>query len=99
MLSKILNLGLFDNITKMKYDIPNSKPEMFDDYIKEIDESLLQFLIRRENAIMIIDYVGVKEINGPFIVMDGVKGVTFNEEMVDIRLDNGDNASGSCRSD
>ena len=28
----------------MKYDIPNSKPEMFDDYIKEIDESLLQFL-------------------------------------------------------
>ena len=28
-LSKILNLGLFDKLTKMKYDIPNSKPEMF----------------------------------------------------------------------
>lgn len=39
-LSKILNLGLFDRLTKMKYDIPNSKPEMFDDYIKEIDEKL-----------------------------------------------------------
>lgn len=39
-LSKILNLGLFDKLTKMKYDIPNSKPEMFDDYIKEIDENL-----------------------------------------------------------
>lgn len=39
-LSKILNLGLFDKLTKMKYDIPNSKPEMFDDYIKEIDERL-----------------------------------------------------------
>lgn len=39
-LSKILNLGLFDKFTKMKYDIPNSKPEMFDDYIKEIDEKL-----------------------------------------------------------
>ena len=39
-LSKILNLGLFDKLTKMKYDIPNSKPEMFDEYIKEIDESL-----------------------------------------------------------
>ncbi|MFZ2703711.1 MAG: V-type ATP synthase subunit A, partial [Ruminococcus bromii] len=25
-LSKILNLGLFDKLTKMKYDIPNSKP-------------------------------------------------------------------------
>lgn len=39
-LSKILNLGLFDKLTKMKYDIPNSKPEMFDDYIKKIDEKL-----------------------------------------------------------
>lgn len=39
-LSKILNLCLFDKLTKMKYDIPNSKPEMFDDYIKEIDEKL-----------------------------------------------------------
>lgn len=39
-LAKILNLGLFDKLTKMKYDIPNSKPEMFDDYIKEIDEKL-----------------------------------------------------------
>ena len=39
-LSKILNLGLFDKLTKMKYDIPNSKPEMFNDYIKEIDEKL-----------------------------------------------------------
>lgn len=39
-LSKILNFGLFDKLTKMKYDIPNSKSEMFDDYIKEIDEKL-----------------------------------------------------------
>ena len=37
---------------------------------------------------MIIDYVGVKEINGSLIVMDGVKGVS-NEEIVDIKLDNG----------
>lgn len=37
---------------------------------------------------MIIDYVGVKEINGSLIVMDGVKGVS-NEEIVDIQLNNG----------
>ena len=37
---------------------------------------------------MIIDYVGVKEINGSLVVMDGVKGVS-NEEIVDIKLDNG----------
>ncbi len=36
---------------------------------------------------MIIDYVGVKEINGSLIVMDGVKGVS-NEEIVDICIDN-----------
>lgn len=43
-LSKILNLGLFDKLTKMKYDIPNSKPEMFDDYINEIDVKLSSLL-------------------------------------------------------
>lgn len=39
-LSRIISLGLFDKLTKMKYDIPNDKPEMFGDYAKEIDEAL-----------------------------------------------------------
>ena len=39
-ISKIIELGLFDKLTKMKYDIPNSRLEMFDDYNKEIDEKL-----------------------------------------------------------
>lgn len=39
-ISKILDLGLFDKLTKMKYDIPNSKPEMFDEYIEDIDKQL-----------------------------------------------------------
>ncbi len=43
-ISKIINLGLFDKLTKMKYDIPNSKPEMFNDYIKEIDDKLASLL-------------------------------------------------------
>ena len=42
---------------------------------------------------MIINYVGVKEINGSLVVMDGVKGVS-NEEIVDIRLDNGTTRQG-----
>ena len=37
---------------------------------------------------MILDYVGVKEINGSLIVLDDVEDAFF-EEMVDIRLDNG----------
>ncbi len=39
-ISKILELGLFDKLTKMKYDIPNSRLEMFDEYNAEIDEKL-----------------------------------------------------------
>lgn len=39
-ISKIIELGLFDKLTKMKYDIPNNRLEMFDDYISEIDEKL-----------------------------------------------------------
>ena len=39
-ISGILASGLFDKLVKMKYDIPNNKPEMFDDYIKEIDKTL-----------------------------------------------------------
>ncbi len=37
---------------------------------------------------MVLDYVGVKEINGSLIVLDGVKDAFF-EEIVDIRLDDG----------
>ena len=37
---------------------------------------------------MILDYIGVKEINGSLIVIDGVKDAFF-EETVDIRLDDG----------
>ncbi len=36
-LSKISDLGWFDKLVKMKYDIPNNKLSMFDDYMKAID--------------------------------------------------------------
>lgn len=37
---------------------------------------------------MIIDYLGVKEINGSLIVLDGIKNASY-EEIVTIHLDNG----------
>ena len=37
---------------------------------------------------MILDYIGVKEINGSLIVIDDVENAFF-EETVDIRLDDG----------
>ncbi len=39
-ISGISQSGLFDKLVKMKYDIPNNKLEMFDDYMKEIDDTL-----------------------------------------------------------
>ena len=35
---------------------------------------------------MVLDYVGVKEINGSLIVLDGVKGA-FNEEIVELLVE------------
>ena len=43
-ISSIAQSGLFDKLVKMKYDIPNNKLEMFDDYINEIDQTLSTIL-------------------------------------------------------
>jgi len=42
---------------------------------------------------LIIDYIGVKEVNGPLIVIDDVKDASF-EEVVNLRLDSGDLRTG-----
>ena len=39
-ISQITELGLFERLAKMKYDIPNNKPEMFDELISDIDNAL-----------------------------------------------------------
>lgn len=39
-LSRIISTGLLDKAVKMKYDIPNDRLEIFDDYLKEIYEKL-----------------------------------------------------------
>lgn len=42
---------------------------------------------------MVIEYIGVKEINGSLVVIDGVKNASF-EETVTLQLDNGTTRSG-----
>ena len=37
-IARVLESGLFDKLVKIKYDIPNDKLEMFDDYKKDIEE-------------------------------------------------------------
>ena len=39
-ISRIIEAGLFDKLTKMKYDIPNNNLEMFNEYEIEIDQTL-----------------------------------------------------------
>ncbi len=42
---------------------------------------------------MIIEYSGLKEINGSLVVLDNIKGASY-DEMVEIRLDNGSSRTG-----
>ena len=39
-LSTILATGLFDKASRIKYDVPNDKTELLDDYILDIDKTL-----------------------------------------------------------
>ncbi len=39
-ISTIVQTGLFEKVTKMKYDIPNDRPELFDAYIEDIDSKI-----------------------------------------------------------
>lgn len=43
-ISKLIATGMFDRLIKMKYDIPNDKPEMFDSIRKDIDKEINQIL-------------------------------------------------------
>lgn len=40
LLRSILATGIFDSVTKMKYDVPNDQITLFDDYIAKIDEAV-----------------------------------------------------------
>ena len=39
-LSDIFALGLFEKATKVKYDIPNNRLDLFDELISEINEKI-----------------------------------------------------------
>lgn len=47
-MSSIMSTGLFEKVIKVKYDIPNDKPEMFEDYKSEIS-NVFSKLIAEEN--------------------------------------------------
>ena len=39
-ISKIIETGIFEKLTRIKYDVPNDKLEMLNDYKRQIDETL-----------------------------------------------------------
>ena len=43
-MSKLVATGLFDKLIKIKYDIPNDRLDMFDDYITDINNTLASYL-------------------------------------------------------
>lgn len=45
-ISEVMELGLSDRLIKIKYEIPNDRLELFDDYTKEIDTKLAGLMER-----------------------------------------------------
>ena len=41
-ISSVMKLGFFDRVSKIKFEIPNDKLSMFDDYFKELDEAFAE---------------------------------------------------------
>jgi V/A-type H+-transporting ATPase subunit A len=50
LVSDILKLGWFEKLSKMKYDVPNDKLEMFAEYEEAITRSFYEILISGETA-------------------------------------------------
>ena len=44
--AEISKSGILEKLIKMKYDIPNDKPEMFDDYMAEIDSVISTIMVK-----------------------------------------------------
>ena len=58
--------------------------DMFDDYRKEVDRFYDEVLERTLGGKeMSIEYLGLNEINGPLVVLEGVQNASF-EEIVEI---------------
>ena len=48
-LSEIIDLGVFDTLAGMKYEIPNDHPEAFDKLYQDIDGKLDEFISKQKN--------------------------------------------------
>ncbi len=48
-LSKVLSTGIFEKVIKMKYDIPNDKPELFRDLDVEIEQTVRKVVRKYES--------------------------------------------------
>lgn len=47
-ISQLKNTGILDKIIRIKYDIPNDKLKLFDEYKKQIDESIQSLLLKNQ---------------------------------------------------
>ena len=45
LFSDVVKTGLFDKLIKIKYDIPNNRLDLFEEYEKEIEETILRLKI------------------------------------------------------
>ncbi len=80
---------IFDKIISIKYDVPNDRLDMFDDYRKQIDafyESVIEAQRIRRRHKMAIEYLGLSAINGPMVVLEGVR-MRLSDEIVEMTVE------------
>ncbi len=46
-ISRVIETGIFDKLTRIKYDVPNDHLELLDDYKNQIDEMLNKIISER----------------------------------------------------
>ena len=51
---------------------------------------------KEEQDFMAIEYLGLSEINGPLVVLEGVKNASF-DEIVEFRVGDGQEVRTNCR--
>ena len=49
-LSEVVQTGLFEKVIKVKYDIPNDQPELFEVYKKDIDAAFEKLSAARKEG-------------------------------------------------
>ena len=80
-MSVLKQSNIFDRVINIKYDVPNDRLDMFDQYMKILIHSTMKSSrkMRKGGAVMAIEYLGLSQINGSLIAIEAMKDAAYDE--------------------